>query len=210
MSKTRFIGSNGAPRASRPTRTLLISMLLLGTAGVAAPEEATGDSLPRAHIAMINASQLFAESLLGKDYAARIQELENEIETVRQGRETEATQRSSELATLKEELQAQASSLSPDERDDKSLEIRRKERELQVFIEDGQDEIQQMRQRVQREVQKLQAEYKDKMRPHIESVAREKGLDFLIDSAVTLPLTSTYDISKDVIARADAAQQAGE
>jgi Skp family chaperone for outer membrane proteins len=47
------------------------------------------------------------------------------------------------------------------------------------------------------------------MRPHIEAVARQKGIDFLIDAAVTFQLNGAYDISADVIAHADAAESPG-
>jgi Skp family chaperone for outer membrane proteins len=83
------------------------------------------------------------------------------------------------------------------------------ERDLQAFIEDGNSEIQRMQQHAQQETKNLHNEYQRQMRPHIEAVAREKGIDFLIDAAVALMLTSTHDISKDVIARADAAERAG-
>jgi Skp family chaperone for outer membrane proteins len=117
--------------------------------------------------------------------------------------------RIADLTTLREQGQKQGVSQGAADRDDKERQIRVKERDLQAFIEDGRAEIESLQQRVQQEAESLRNEYQGKMRPHIEAVARQQGIDFLIDAAITLQLNGAYDISRDVIAHADAAEPAG-
>jgi Skp family chaperone for outer membrane proteins len=210
MTKTSSLGARDAACASKLVRAALLPVLLLGVARTMAAQEPASDALPRARIALINANLLFSESLLGKRYSARIQGLQKEIQSARQAKEAEAAKRSAELGALKNELQQHGDLLSPEARDNKALEIRRRERDLQAFIDDGRSEIQRLQQRVEQDTQKLHDEYRGKMRPYIEAVAREKEIDFLIDAAVALPLNPRYDISMDVIARADAAEQGGK
>jgi Skp family chaperone for outer membrane proteins len=179
--------------------------LLLGGAAVAFAQEPAGDRLPTARVALIDANVLYSESLLGKRYAAKAAELEKALESVRQAKETAAAQRSSEISALKAELEKP----SGDPSGDKAQEARRKERELQAFIEDGKLEIDQAEERARQQAQALHGEYQREMRPFIEAVAREKGIDFLLDAGLALPLNATFDISREVVARADAAEKAG-
>jgi Skp family chaperone for outer membrane proteins len=185
---------------------LLVPAFVLGAAGLAAAQ-APADAAD-ARIAVINTGQIFSESLLGKGYAAKIEALEQEIQAAQQEKETTAQQKNSEITTLKEELQKQASVLSPEGREKKAQEIRQKERELQAYVEDGRIEIQRLQQRAQQQAQNLNNEYQLKIRPHIEAVAKEKGLDILLDSSVALAITQSYDISKEIISKADAAERA--
>jgi Skp family chaperone for outer membrane proteins len=195
-------------RESNAIRVLL-PLLLLGTATLGTAQTPAASALPAPRIGLIDASKLFNESRLGKDYKAKIQALNDKVRTLQQEKDAGAAQRSADLTTLREQAQKQDASRSPADRDDQERQIRVKERDLQAFVEDGRAEIATLQQRVQQQSQSLQNEYRDKMRPHIEAVARQKGLDFLIDAAVTLQVNGSYDISGDVIAHADAAESPG-
>jgi outer membrane protein len=206
MSKT---SPSGAPRAlGVPGFVLALLVPLAWLAPAPASAQAATGAPANAKIAVINTNQIFSDSLLGKSYAAKIDVLEKEITDAQQSKETEAQQKSNEINTLKEDLQKQANVLSPEGRDKKAQEIRTKERELQAFVEDGRAEIQRLQQRAQQQAQNLNNEYQLKIRPHIEAVAKEKGIDILLDSSVALAITQTFDISKDVVAKADAAERA--
>jgi Skp family chaperone for outer membrane proteins len=209
MSRTSSGRTRGAAAFSTLIGAVLAAMLLPQAADRAVAQEAAGDELPLARIGLIDANVLYAESQLGKRYVAKVEALQEEIQTAQQGKEEEASRRRAELNTLREELQQQADTLSPEERSDKALDLRRKERELQAFVEDGESEIQRLQQRAQQEAQRIQNEYQQEMRPHIDAVAREMGVDFLLDRAVALILNPAFDISKAVIAHADAAEQEG-
>src|SRR3972149_5991673 len=86
--------------------------------------------------------------------------------------------------TLQEELEKQGAVLSPEARDKKQQEIVRKTRERQAFLEDGQAEINRMRERAQQQAQGINAEFQQKVRPLVELVAKDKGLDLVLDSQV--------------------------
>jgi Skp family chaperone for outer membrane proteins len=187
----------------------LLPVLLLGTATLGTAQQPAAGTGPGPRIGLIDANKLFTGSKLGKSYAAKIEALNEKVRTLQQQKEAGAAQRNAELTTLREEAQKQSASQSAADLDDKARQIRVKERDLQAFVEDGRAEIESLQQRVQQEAQSLQNEYRGKMRPHIEAVARQKGIDFLIDAAVSLQLNEAYDISPDVIAHADAAEPAG-
>jgi Skp family chaperone for outer membrane proteins len=204
MNRKPRLGKH-APNAIR----VLLSVLLLGTAARASAQEPAAATPPGPRIALIDANMLFNESKLGKSYLAKIGQLNEKLRTLQQEKEAGAAQRNAELTTLREEAQKQSATQTAADRDAAGQRIRAKERELQAFIEDGRAEIEKMQESIQRETQTLHDEYKGKMRPHIEAVARQKGIDFLIDAAVTFQLNRAYDISRDVIAHADAAEPAG-
>jgi Skp family chaperone for outer membrane proteins len=184
----------------------LLPVLLLSTATLGTAEEPAATTGTGPRIALIDANKLFAQSKIGQSYAKKIDELNGKVQALQQEKEAGAAQRSAELATLREQAQKDVSRSAAD-RAAKAQQIRAKERDLQAFVEDGRTEIERLQQRVQQEAQSLRNEYRGKMRPHIEAVARQKGIDFLIDAAVTLQLSEAYDISKDVIVHADAAEQ---
>ena len=54
----------------------------------------------------------------------------------------------------------------------------------------------------------LNNEFQVKIKPHIDAVAREKGLDIILDAQVTLSVNKEFDISRDVIVKADDAEKA--
>jgi hypothetical protein len=98
--------------------------------------------------------------------------------------------------------------LSQDAADRKRQEIVRKSRERQAFLEDGQAELQRMRERAQQQAQALNQEFQEKIRPFVEAVAKEKGLDILLDNSVALAVTKDFDITREVIVKADEAEKA--
>ena len=60
------------------------------------------------------------------------------------------------------------------------------------------------------QAQAMNAEFQQKLKPAIDAVAKEKGIDILLTSQVALLMNQAYDISKDIIAKADeAAKVAG-
>jgi Skp family chaperone for outer membrane proteins len=199
----RKSGFLGVPGVAGWTAVYAAS-LLLGGAVAAFAQEPAGDRFPTARVALIDASVLYAESRLGKRYAARAAELETGLESVRQEKEAAAAQRNSEISALKAEIEK-----SGDPSGQKAQEVRRKERELEAFIEDGKAEIEQAEERARQQAQAIHKEYQNEMRPFIEAVAREKGIDFLLDAGLALPLNPAFDISREVVARADAAEKSG-
>ena len=65
-----------------------------------------------------------------------------------------------------------------------------------------------MQQKAQEKAQKLNAEFQDKIKPQLEAAAKERGIDIILSSEVAIVVNNTYDISQDVIVKADDAERA--
>jgi len=141
-------------------------------------------------VAVIDMARVSAESLLGKSYASQLEKLQNDINTA-------ATQKQTELGAV----------LSPEARDKKQADIVRRTRERQAYLEDGQGEINRMRERAQQQAQSINGEFQQKVRPIVEQVAKDKGLDLVLDSQVAYTINRDFDITRDVIAKADEAEK---
>jgi len=114
------------------------------------------------------------------------------------------------IKALQDELDKQAAVLSPEAAERKRQDIVKKTRERQAYVEDGQQELQRMRDQAEQRAQGLNNEFQQKIKPHIDAVAREKGLDIILTSQVALTLNRDFDISRDVITKADAAERAAQ
>jgi Skp family chaperone for outer membrane proteins len=180
--------------------------------GVAAPIALAQDAAPAAgakvpKIAIIDMARVSSESLMGKGYAAQLEALQNEINSEGTKKQSELQKLDAAIKALQDELEKQGSVLSAEAADKKRQEIVKKGRERQAFLEDGQQEIQRLRERAQQQAQGLNNEFQVKIKPHIEAVAKEKGLDIILDSQVALTVNRDFDISRDVIIRLDDAEK---
>ncbi len=180
--------------------------------GVAAPLALAQDIAPAAgakspRIAIIDMARVSSESLMGKSYAAQLEALQNEINSEGTKKQAELQKMDAAIKGLQDELEKQGSVLSAEAADKKRQEIVKKGRERQAFLEDGQQEIQRLRERAQQQAQGLNSEFQVRIKPHIEAVAKEKGLDIILDSQVTLTVNRDFDISRDVIVKADDAEK---
>jgi outer membrane protein len=183
-------------------KTFLATLaLVIAGSGLAVAQEAGAPSTAR--IAVIDMARISAESQLGKSYATQLEQLQNDINTAAQAKQTELQKMDAAIQTLQEELQKQGPVLSQEARDSKQQEIVRKGRERQAFLEDGQAEINRMRERAQQQAQSINNEFQVKIRPVVEKVAKEKGYDMVLDSQVAFIITRDFDITRDVIAQAD-------
>lgn len=176
-------------------------ILALAACGIASAQGAGAPAT--AKIALIDMARVSAESQLGKQYAAQLEQLQTDINTAAQSKQTELQKMDAAIQTLQDELQKQGAVLSQEARDNKQQEIVRKGRERQAFLEDGQAEINRMRERAQQQAQSINNEFQVKIRPVVEKVAKEKGYDMVLDSQVAFIITRDFDITRDVIARAD-------
>jgi len=159
-------------------------------------------------IAVIDMARVSAESLLGKSYASQLEKLQNDINAEATRKQTDLVKLDAALKALQDELEKQGSVLSPEARDKKQQDIVRKTRERQAFLEDGQAEINRMRERAQQQAQGINGEFQQKVRPLVELVAKEKNLDLVLDSQVAYTINKDFDITRDVIAKADETEKA--
>jgi len=195
-------------------KTFLVVPLLCASAAVAlaqAPAPAQGTA-PAARgpigtpkIAVIDMQQISAESVLGKSYASKIEGLENEIKNEGTKKQSELQKMDAAIKSLQDELDKQGSVLSPEAADKKRQDIVKRQRDRQAFLEDGQADLQRMKDRAEQQAQAMNAEFQQRIKPAIDAVAREKGIDILLTSQVALTMNQAYDISKEIIAKADEA-----
>jgi outer membrane protein len=186
-------------------KTFVAGLLVaLVAAGVATAQEAA--QTPR--VAVIDMARVSAESLLGKSYAAQLEKLQNDINAEATKKQTELGKLDAAVKALQDELEKQGAVLSQEARDRKQQEIVRKGRERQAFLEDGQAEINRMRERAQQQAQSINNEFQLKVRPIVEQVAKDKGYDLVLDSQVAYTINKDFDITRDVIVKADETEKA--
>ena len=186
-------------------KTFLTGLLvaLAAAAGTASAQEARA---PR--VGVIDMARVSAESLLGKSYASQLEKLQTDINAAATQKQTDLGKMDAALKTLQDELEKQGSVLSPEARDKKQQEITRKARDRQAFLEDGQAEINRMRERAQQQAQSINNEFQVKVRPIVEQVAKERNYDLVLDSQVAYTINKEFDITASVIAKADEANKA--
>jgi outer membrane protein len=180
------------------------TFIVLAAALVAAAPALAQDAARSPRVAVIDMARVSAESQLGKSYAAQLEKLQTEINAEATKKQSELGKLDVALKALQEELEKQGSVLSPEARDKKQQEIVRKTRERQAFLEDGQAEINRMRERAQQQAQAINGEFQQKVRPLVEQVAKDKGMDLVLDSQVAYTINKDFDITRDVIAKAPA------
>src|SRR5437870_7886275 len=188
---------------------LFLAAAALGLAQEPAPA-ASGAGVRNPKIAVINMETISSDSIMGKGYAAQIQGLEKEIQTEGTKKQTELAKMDAAIKALQDELDKQAAVLSPEAAERKRQDIVKKTRDRQAYVEDGQQELQRMREQAEAKAQGLNNEFQQKIKPHIDAVAKEKGIDIILTSQVALTMNPQFDISREVIAKADAAECAAQ
>jgi Skp family chaperone for outer membrane proteins len=185
-------------------RKTFVPALVLGAVSTIA----TAQEAKTPKIAVIDMARVSAESLLGKGYTAQLEALKNDIDAEANKKQADLVKMDAAIKAAQDDLDKQGSVLSPEAADKKRSEIVKKQRDRQAFLEDGQADLQKMRERAQQQAQALNNEFQVKIKPHIEAVAKEKAIDILLDGQVTLTVNRDFDISRDVIVKADEAEKA--
>ena len=180
-------------------RKTFVPALVLGAVSTIA----TAQEAKTPKIAVIDMARVSAESLLGKGYTAQLEALKNDIDAEANKKQADLVKMDASIKAAQDDLDKQGSVLSPEAADKKRSEIVKKQRDRQAFLEDGQADLQKMRERAQQQAQALNNEFQVKIKPHIEAVAKEKAIDILLDGQVTLTVNRDYDISRDVIMKSD-------
>ena len=188
-------------------KTFMAGLVLGAAAQVTLAQEAKTEArTPK--IAVIDMARVSAESLMGKGYAAQLEALQSEINSEGTKKQADLQKLDAAIKTLQDELEKQASVLSPEAAEKKRQDIVKRGRERQAFLEDGQADLQRMREAAQQKAQALNNEFQAKIKPHIDAVARDKGIDIILDAQVALTVNKDFDISRDVIVKADDAEKA--
>ncbi len=187
-------------------QSVITAVVLCASASLAMAQEAAKPAgSPK--IAVIDMGRISSETLMGKGYASQIESLKNEIDAEGTKKQTELAKLDAAIKALQDDLDKQTGLLSPDGLDKKKSEIVKKQRDRQAFLEDGQAELDRMRERARQQAQAYNAEFQQKIKPTIEAVAKDKGIDILIDDQVALWANKSFDITQDVIVKADDAER---
>jgi outer membrane protein len=182
-----------------------ILILIAVAAATSASAQEAGKKTPR--IAVIDMDRVGSDSILGKNYTAQVESLQNDIEAERTKKQQDLAKFDAEIKALQDELEKQGALLSEEAAEKKQAEIKAKAREREAFLEDGRNQLERMAGRAQNQAKILQNELQQKIKPHMESVAREQGVDLLLDSRSAIALNNEFDISAAVIARLDEAER---
>ena len=182
-----------------------LALLLAAGASYAQTQGPTGKPTKMGVVDMQRISQ---ESLLGKGYATRMDQLESEIRSELTKRQNQIAQVDTAIKALQDDLQKQSAILSADAVEKKQQEIVKKNRERQALAEDSQADIQRMQQSAQAKAQEYQVEFNQKIQPVLQAVGKEKGLDFILDRATIVLINPELDITRDVIVKADDTEKA--
>jgi Skp family chaperone for outer membrane proteins len=191
------------------TKTFLPALVLGAAATTALAQQPAAKADGVAKVAVIDMQRVSSESLLGKGYAAQLEGLQTEINSEGTKKQNELQKMDTAIKALNEELEKQGSVLSPEGAEKKRQEIVKKQRDRQAFLEDGQAELQRLRERATQQAQALNSEFQNRIKPHIDTVAREKGIDIIIYDGA-LSVNKAFDISQEVIVRADDTERAAK
>lgn len=184
------------------------AVLGLGLAVTAPCQEAAPAAPVQPKIAVIDMNRVLVESAVGKIYqktvSDRREQLRAQAEKLRGALEKLDTQ----LNTLQQELQTQSAVLSDEAQEQKGLELRRKQRERDQAAQDSQEQYQLAENEANRVIEKLNNEFTEKITPFIETVVRGRGVNLLFHRGTVAFADPSFDISKEVIAKADDAERA--
>ncbi|MBX7186350.1 MAG: OmpH family outer membrane protein, partial [Vicinamibacteria bacterium] len=182
-------------------------LALMLAAGSALAQTASPAGKP-VKMGVVDMQRISQESLLGKSYATKMDQLESEIRSELTKRQNQIAQIDTAIKALQDELQKQSSILSPDAVEKKQQEIVKKNRDRQALAEDSQADIQRMQQSAQAKAQEFQVEFNTKIQPILQAVGKEKALDFILDRATIVLINAELDITRDVIVKADDTEKA--
>lgn len=191
-------------------KSLIFAALAAAAVATVAGAQETPGKAKTPKIGVIDMERVGSESLIGKSYAQQVAALQSEIETARTKKEADLKKLDGEITALQEELEKQAALLSDEAKEKKQAEIKKKARDREAFLEDGRNELEKMVQRAENQAKALQNELQQKIRPHMDAVARSQGLDILLDGRSAMVMNSEFDISTEVIAKVDEAERANK
>ncbi len=180
-------------------KTLSAGLLaVLALAGTAIAQETRS---PR--VAVVELDRVYAESQLGKGYAAQIDALRKDLQATAAKKQADFGKLQNELKALQDEVEKQRAVLSAEAREKKQAEITRKGREVQAFAEDAQQEMDRLQQKLQQQGASLQDEFQLKVHPLIEQVAKAKSVDVVMDLQAAQYVNREFDLTPQVIEAAD-------
>ena len=185
---------------------MLLLVVLLVAPGLSAQD---APSVPQAVVAVVDLGRISNESLLGKDLARQLGELQSSLEVTLKERRTRVEESQTEFQNMVDAFQAERDSLSEADARVRENELMDRQQALQELIQAAQVDADGAQRRLQNEVARLTTQLDQDIRPHMNAVAAEMGVDLLLPLSQTLFANRALDITDQVIARVDGAFEPG-
>ena len=143
--------------------------------------------------AFLNVQYIVANSSEGKALNAKAQALQEQ-------KAKELNEKNKQLQASQEKLEKSGTVMSDQARQQLQLDIERQQRDLQRFTEDAEQDVQRL-------AQQLQVEFERKLRPVLDTVAKEKGIHFIFNAADSglVWAEPSMDLTGEVLQAFDAA-----
>lgn len=184
--------------------------ILTATLLVAAPASAQDPpDLGPAVVAVVDLARVSDESLIGKDLARQLAELQRGLETELSEKRSRVEASQTEFQGMVEAFQAERDSLPEDQARARENDLRNRQQALQDLIQAAQVDADAAQRRLQNEVARLTSQLDSDIRPHINAVAQEMGVDVLLPRSQTVFAKPALDITDLVIARVDSVFNGG-
>jgi Skp family chaperone for outer membrane proteins len=190
-------------------RRIFVFAFGLACATMGFAQETTQPAGKQPRLAVLDLDRVANESVLGKEYAGRLETLQKVFQAEGQKRQAELNRRDERIKTLGEQFQKEQGVLSDEAAQQKQDEIVKLQREREIFRQDSQTELERLQERAQRQADTLSGELRGKLAPYVESVVKERGIDLLVDRRVCVTADAAFDVSAEVIRRADEAHRSG-
>lgn len=163
------------------------------------------EPLPTAVVAVVDLTRVSDESLIGQDLAGQLNELQGALEDTLQDRRTRVQESRTTFEGMVDAFQAERDSLSEADARARENELVDRQQALQELIQAAQVDAEGARRRLQAEVARLTTQLDQEIRPHIQAVAEELGVDVLLPRSQVVFAKPVLDITDQVIARVDEA-----
>jgi outer membrane protein len=181
----------------------VLALVAAAASSVVAQEPAKGPK-----VAVVSLQRVFRDSLMGKGYSAQLDALQKDLDSRVAKSQAEVQKLDLAMKAIQDEVEKQGAVLSEDARQQKQVELTRKGRERQAFVEDAQAELQRVRERAEQQAGNLRNEFQVKVKPFLEAVSKEKAIDILLEEQATVSvLGKGSDLTAAVVAKADEAEK---
>ncbi len=195
------------PASYREVGIAAAALLLVSTTAGAQGQPAASAKTSR--IGVVDLERVSSESLLGKEYAKRLETLQSNLRAEGLRRQHELQQMDEQIKTRRETLIKDEPVLSPDAVDEQRQQIDRLTRQRENYRQDSEVALGQLQRKAQKEADELQADLRRKIGPTLQEMVKDKGLDVILDVRVCVASSSSIDLSGEAVQRLDAAFRAG-
>ena len=160
-------------------------------------------------LGVIDLDRIWAETQLGKSYAARLEKLQGDLRAEGAKRQDELQKLDADIGAQREQLIKEQPVLSQDAVEERQQRIDRLMRQREMRRQDSEEQLGRMQRLAQREADALQADLRRQIGGPIEGLVKDLGLDVVLDIRVCVATSNNVDVTAEVVRRTDAAFKEG-